>query len=125
MVWCGGVFDLSISTTDCVWSMTQKIKNIGEEPSGLFSNKMADQGAKQTGAASVTQAGGDTAGAVEPHLVRECNGEEREVQVRDCGSTFDPLFICCLFPRQVKWIIMRILPNCPVTHFEVKMMSKS
>ena len=48
---------------------------------GLFSDgsveagQQPDQGEKETGAASVIQAGGDTAGAGQPHLVRECKTE--------------------------------------------------
>ena len=67
-----------------------------------------DQGEKETGASSVIQAGGDTAGAGQSHLLRECKGvggydldRTNGVEVRDCGSTFDPLFICCLFPSRL------------------------
>ena len=53
----------------------------GAHQTGLFSDgcveagQQPDQGAKQTGTASVIQAGGNTAGAVQPHLVWECKGE--------------------------------------------------
>ena len=48
----------------------------GAHQTGLFSDgcveagQQPDQGEKETGAASVIQAGGDTAGAGQPHLVR-------------------------------------------------------
>ena len=53
----------------------------GAHQTELFSDgcveagQQPDQGEKETGAASVIQAGGDTAGAGQPHLVRECKTE--------------------------------------------------
>ena len=53
----------------------------GAHQTGLFSGgcveagQQPDQGEKETGAASVIQAEGDTAGAGQPHPVRECKGE--------------------------------------------------
>ena len=44
---------------------------------------------------------------------RECKGvggydldRTNGVEVRDCGSTFDPLFIGYMFPRQIRWKLL-------------------
>ena len=53
----------------------------GAHQTGLFSDgcveagQQPDQGEKETGAASGIEAGGDTAGAGQPHPVWECKGK--------------------------------------------------
>ena len=96
---------ISISSTDCVWSMTQKIKIWCEEPTGpecsvswsrtaTWPGSQADWSclchpgwrwhgwSRSTSPSAGVQGGGRATTWTEP------------MEVRDCGSTFDPLFIC-------------------------------
>ena len=82
MVWQCGVFDYVYQL--CLVHDPEDINIMrGAHQTGLFSDgcveagQQPDQGEKETGAASGIEAGGDTAGAGQPHLVRECKTEGR------------------------------------------------
>ena len=88
----------------------------GAHQTELFSDgsveagQQPDQGEKESGAASVIQAGGDTAGAGQPRQVRECQGEGGYDLDRTNGGEGPWIniqsFIYKFFSSQVKWKLL-------------------